>query len=285
MINLVDYYQKHPGQLATCMGQCSAAFQAALENHHHGLTPEACDFYHTIETRDGIYRGDWDLRGHEDEYLGHQVFEGRRVVELGPASGWLSAYMARRAADLVVFDLPFGAGPELVPHPDADMDQVTESGIRSVTRLRNSWWFTKRALGFRATAVYGDIYNPPADIGRFDIAVFGAILLHLSNPFRALEQIAEITSETIVVTDVHSASVAAGMPTAVAFNPTPPPNGHVHWWALSPSVVVHMLALCGFTDAVVTHHTPERMSERPPMFTVVARRRAKLLSGTQRQSI
>lgn len=263
-------------------GQAAPAFQRALAERHAGVAPADCDFYHTIELQDGtVHPGDWDLRGYEEAYLGGVDLAGRRVIEFGPASGWMSAFIAARAAALTVFDLPPGAPPEFVPHPDVDMAATAADAAVSAGRLRRSWWYAKQRLGFDARAVYGDIYRLPGDVGRYDVAFFGAILLHLSSPFRALQQAAAVTDEAIVVSEVDSspklpgydelAGAAAGL---TVFNPTEPPFGMTHWWAVSPAMVAHMLRRLGFPHVAVTRHTPPRMPSRPAMFTVVGRRRA-----------
>ncbi len=262
-------------------GQMTPAFQTALADYHAGVTERDSAFYHTIDFGDGVlHQGAWDLRDHESAYLGDYDVGGKRVLEVGPASGFLSAYLASKCADLVVFDLPFGAAPELVPFSEIDnIDEFAASGQRSMEQLRNSWWLTKRKLGFKASAVYADVYNPPSDLGRFDVTVFGSILLHLSNPFRALQMFAATTDSTIIVTDVLGApstspNVSQNLLGAarMIFAPSPLPNGIVHWWALSPDAVRHMLSKLGFSDCVVTTHSPKRMSSAPPLFTVVARR-------------
>lgn len=256
-------------------GQSHPAFQAALAKHHDGVEAEDCDFYHVVELDDGRrFGGEWDLRGREQACLGEQPLAGRTVIEFGPASGWLSQHIARRAAALTVFDLPFGAAPEIMPFPGIDADACRRSGAADIARLRNSWWFTRRKLGFSATAFYADIYDPPSDLGCFDVAVFGSLLLHLSDPFRALRRAAERTRETIVVTDVVGPQEDVRLPqpglgpdlAALVFGPTLPPIGVVHWWALSSGAVTHMLHRLGFTEATVTRHRDL------PLFTVVASR-------------
>jgi 2-polyprenyl-3-methyl-5-hydroxy-6-metoxy-1,4-benzoquinol methylase len=274
------YFQMRQAPKSRYAGQTGSDFQAALETYHALCEPEACDFYHTIETPSGqIFPGAWDLRGHESTYLGNVDFSGKRVLEVGPASGGLSAYLAKAGADLTVLDLPLGEAPELVPHPSVDRAQNEVSGAASVKRLVNSWWFTKRAMKFKAKAVYADLYSLPSDLGQFDVTIFGSILLHLSNPFRALEEAAARTVETIVVTDVFSAPThgpIAGLmehtPTIALFNPTPPPIGVIHWWALSPTIIERMLRLLGFNEIEVSSHSPVNMLPPPPMFTVVGRR-------------
>jgi hypothetical protein len=56
----------------------------------------ACDFYHCVQLPDGsIVKGQWDLRERVDQYLGNVDFAGKRVIEIGPASGFLSMHMER----------------------------------------------------------------------------------------------------------------------------------------------------------------------------------------------
>src|SRR5437016_11765758 len=50
----------------------------------------------------GIIEGrDWDLRGGVDEYLSKLDFAGQRVLEIGPASGFLTFEMEKRGANVV----------------------------------------------------------------------------------------------------------------------------------------------------------------------------------------
>ncbi len=264
-------------------GQLTPTFQRRLGIWHQQVTEADCDFYHTLALPGGrVIPGAWDLRGSEARYLGFQDFANKRVLEVGPATGWLTSSLARQGADVVVFDLPFGTGPEIMPFQGIDPEAHRQSGTKSVDRLRNSWWYAKGHLNFQAQAVYGDIYHPPSDMGRFDAAVFGAILLHLSNPFRALQAMAAMVDDTIVVTDVFSAPEAVGSgqfskdaPPIALFNATPPPNGLVHWWSLGPSVIARMLDRLGFADITIDCFNIEGMESRPPMFTVVGHRKPR----------
>ena len=54
--------------------------------------------------------GLWDLRQTVDDYLGRIDFAGKRVLEIGPASGFLTIEMERRGADVVAVELPEGIG-------------------------------------------------------------------------------------------------------------------------------------------------------------------------------
>jgi SAM-dependent methyltransferase len=175
--------------------------------------------------------------------------------------------------------LPIGAGPELVPFPQIDMIEAQRSGAHSMSRLRNSWWYMKAQLGYSAKAVYADIYHLPSDIGRFDAAVFGALLLHLSNPFRALQQAAAFIDDAITVTEIDNAPSLPGLrrdmpehPAIAVFNDGPLPSGIVHWWSFGPRAIIKMFERLGFEDVRVDTHIPPGMLGKTSMFTVVGRR-------------
>ena len=58
--------------------------------------------------------GAWDLRGHEPAYLGGVDVAGKRVLELGPATGYLTFYMERMGAEVVSFEAGFDVSIDLL---------------------------------------------------------------------------------------------------------------------------------------------------------------------------
>src|ERR1043166_4945675 len=71
-----------------------------------GVRLEETDFYHRLdlpELEKSNWR--WDLRGREAEYLGNFQFAGKRVLEIGTASGALCFWMEKQGADVVAVDL------------------------------------------------------------------------------------------------------------------------------------------------------------------------------------
>jgi O-methyltransferase len=252
-------------------GQLTDAFQQALAAYHSDVEEDDCDFYHTITLPDGrVMKGAWDLQGHETDYLGGISLAGKSVLEYGPASGFLSRAIVGAGADLTVFDLPIGHGPEIMPFGDITVGEAAISGARSAGRLRNSWWYTKRAFGFDAKAVYGDIFCQPEDMGRYDISIFGAILVHLSNPFQALREAAALTRDTMIITDLVSLPPIPQLPGLMQIGTSNPPIGHVHWWNYSASAFEIMLRRLGFGRQTMTLHSPKAMADKPPMVTIVA---------------
>ena len=262
-------------------GQATGAFQARLRAAH--TTREGdCHFYHTLEFPDGsVVPGAWDFRGTERPYLGFVDFRDLSVLEFGPATGHLGFYMERKGAKVTIFDVGPGMVQDLLPLPEANLDEHRTSGTDFAARVRNSWWYAHAGHGSQAKAVYGDIYDLPRDMERHDVSVFCSILLHLSTPFAALRQAAAVTEKAMVVTETAPPALY-GSPehTLVEFNPGRDPGNLVNWWGLSPGAVVRMLEVLGFPHARVLYsecafhkdHDPEAEMVRRFMFSVVAQR-------------
>ena len=85
-----------------------------------------CYFYHTMELPGrGVIEGrDWDLRGRVDDYLGNVDFAGQRVLEIGPASGFLTFEMEKRGADVISVEVTDEHGWDFVPYPKARLEEV-----------------------------------------------------------------------------------------------------------------------------------------------------------------
>lgn len=67
----------------------------------------------------GVMEGEWDLRHGVDEYLGKVAFAGQRVLEIGPASGFLTFEMEKRGAEVVSVEVTEDHGWDFVPYPDS----------------------------------------------------------------------------------------------------------------------------------------------------------------------
>jgi len=164
---------------------------------------EDCAFYHTIDVPGyGTVSGPWDLRGQVDAYLGGVDLRGKRVLELGTASGFLCVEMEKRGAEVVAYDLSDDYDGELVPFPQYRETSPEPDRRAFVRRMNNAWWLVHRAFQSSARMVYGSVYDVPAGIGEVDVATFGSILLHLCDPYRALASAAQLVRETIIVTDL-----------------------------------------------------------------------------------
>jgi SAM-dependent methyltransferase len=256
-----------------------------------------CHFYHTTDVPGfGRVEGQWDLRGGEEDYLGRVDFGGKRVLEIGPANGFLSFHMERLGASVVSYDLSEEYDWDFVPFARREQRLAPEFKA-NLRKLNNAYWLCHRAFGSKGRVVYGSVYDIPGEIGPVDVTTFGSVLLHLRDPFLALERALRLTTETAVVTDLF------GDPRPHPFDQTPAryvwralrrvrarlagpsmqflPDARTGesngtWWYLSPALVQRFLAVLGFEESVVTYHEQLYLGAGTPlkiqMYTVVARR-------------
>src|ERR1700728_2482032 len=155
------------------LGQLEPAFQAALSKRREGADLTDFVWYHAFELRDGtVLPGVWDLRGHEADYLGGVDLAGKRVLELGPATGALSFYMERMGAEVVSFEAGFDVSIDTLP---VQGDEQPEEPLRvmqeTIDRNHDGWWYLDRTLGSSARFVQGGIYDMPGDLGNFELPV------------------------------------------------------------------------------------------------------------------
>ena len=172
------------------LGQLDPDFQAMQSKVREGADLADLVWYHVIELPDGqVLPGAWDLRGHEDAYLGGVNVAGKRVLELGPATGYLTFYMEQMGAKVVAFEAGFDVSVDVLPFRGReDPEERRRLMQETIGRNHDAWWYLHRTLGSSATFVQGNIYDLPADIGTFDITLVGAILLHLREPWGALSR-------------------------------------------------------------------------------------------------
>jgi len=261
------------------LGQLAPQFQSQLAGRWADVRLEDCSFYHSALLPDGSFiKGPWDLIDNERAYIGGIDLAGRTVLEFGPASGWLTVWMAQQGADVVIIDLGWDLSTDLIPLPGLDLEETRRQQVAFASLVENSWWYLRQAYGHSARAVYAPVYDLPRDLGRYDVSIFGSLLLHLRDPFKALEQAAAVTDDTIVVVD-RLVVPAEDIDRPVLFwNPTEGanPNG---WWLLPPGVITDMLKVLGFPNSTVSYHRqyyePEsapELADEVPFYTVVARR-------------
>jgi hypothetical protein len=248
---------------------------------------EDCFFYHTFDMPGiGPIQGHWDIRQCVDEYLGRFDFRGKRVLDVGTASGFLTFEMEKRGAEVISFDMEDGAQWDVVPHVSIQhkLDEIRKTNSDTHRKLKNAYWFAHRRLGSKARVYYGDIYDLPGGLGQFDVAYFGMILTHLRDPFQALYSASRLVSDTIIITNqMRDTADPVGH-----FLPTPE-NGLPHaWWRFGCGCLTQMLDVLGFkvvskTISKPSLHIPDRGPPSPCTALVAQRYAGSLcLTGSAR---
>jgi hypothetical protein len=178
--------------------------------------------------------------------------------------------------------------------------------------MRKGFWLAHGANHSRAKIVYASVYRVPRVIGEFDIALFGAILLHLRDPFGALAAIAPLIRDRIMITEPEwfaaaplfaflsesvrqgpasvrwmswwarpfvnrllshvTTAVQTGLP-LVYFLPNSRTRENFHsWWHFSPQTLKEFLQVIGFTRTSCIGHTQTYMGRSIRMWTIVGER-------------
>ena len=143
--------------------------------------------------------------------------------------------------------------------------------------------------------VYGTVYTVPKEIGMVDISTFGAILLHVRDPFLALQNALRLTRETVIITDSYEdfrnrfLSVLRLSPELVdrhpillrglrrraemQFVPTPQAPGYADtWWNISPESLRRMITVLGFEKISISYHWQKYGNKKVRLYTLVGHR-------------
>jgi len=216
---------------------------------------EDCLFYHTMDLPGfGVVRGQWDLRGRFDDYISGVPLQGKSVIDIGTATGFLS-FEAEKcgAARVVSFDMADARQQMFIPFKDnlyyRDYESFVKQHAAEVEQWKNAYWLCHRLLKSKAEVFYGDIFRLPPALGQFDVAIVGAVLEHLNDQITAMASIARLTKETmIIVTPVFETEERIARLEPTANNP----DYAFTWWRYSVGAYREILKMLGFSIARIT---------------------------------
>lgn len=248
-----------------------------------GVNIDDCFFYHTMDVPGyGVRPGQWDLRNTIDDYLGRTNFKDKRVLDVGTADGFIGFHVEKCGAESIGYDLSDRDAWDTVPFAQYDYQQSVVASKSLIKKINNAFWLSHQAFSSKAKMVYGTVYNIPREIGAVDISIFGSILLHVRDPFAALQSALAITTDTVIVAELLRGDWLSyvlrrlGLPHMQFlpdYNKIEPRDT---WWYLSPAAIIRMVGALGFEDTRVSYHTQQYGEwgnyARMPYYTVVARR-------------
>ncbi len=257
-----------------------AGFERTAQSPYSAPRPIAsadeCYFYHTMDVPGhGTIQGEWDLRGSVDKYLGNFDFKGKRVLDVGAASGILSFHIEKQGAEVVSFDLSENFDWDIVPFAENDNDATRSERRSHLRKINNGYWLCHKAFGSNARMVNGVVYDIPQTIGPVDVAVFGSILLHLRDPFLALENAARLTKEAIIVSDLSPyGRLGSKYKKSPRFMPKSADPGGINdgWFRLPPLLVQEYLGILGFKQSTLTWNSFKYGERTRLIYTIIAQR-------------
>jgi SAM-dependent methyltransferase len=228
----------------------------------------------------GVIRGTFDFRDTAACYLGNVDFQGKRVLEIGPATGFFTYYMEAQGAEVVSVDLSPDDEWDVVPYAGGGAegweDYIQQKKLNAV-KISNAWWYCHKRLNSKAKRILSPVYDIPQEVGMCDIATVCAVLLHFRDPFLALRNTLRYCSERVIVTDLDNndkwfpkgtedTPLLRFVPRAERCAP------YDEWWRLNPLAVKEFLRVLGFEIESHTFHTHKKLDRTNDFYTIVAKR-------------
>ena len=211
----------------------------------------ALRWYHTIELPGGVVTpGEYDTRRALQRVPCPAELRGRRCLDVGTHDGFWAFEMERRgASEVVAIDLE---DPRRVdfsePVPDLSEDAVAEREGRPL-----AFRCAHRALGSAVTRRDLSVYDLDADdVGLFEFAFIGTLLLHLREPLRALVAIRDVLAPggTLLVNDAISLRMTLRHPRTPVHTLSVLP-GRPFWWVPNARGLGRYLDKSGFESVEV----------------------------------
>lgn len=160
---------------------------------------ESLEWYHTLDLGNGITTpGDYDHRPYLPYYGFPDNLTGKTALDVGAASGFFSFEMERRGAKVTAVDLPTWLAHDFGPcyRPD----KTEEEGA---SYLHSPFLLAKQVLHSSVEKVEMSVYDlDPEKIGLFDLVFCGSMLLHITDPVRALWRLQSVTREVAIIATV-----------------------------------------------------------------------------------
>lgn len=210
-----------------------------------------CHFYHAMDLPGGetIPGTEWDLRGRFDAYVGGVQLAGKRVLDVGTASGFLAFHAEKAGATVTAVDCRDALDRDTIPFAGAarldDPDSWHVAANAELVRLKNSFWYAWHSLGSQVQVAYLPMRELALIEERFDVVIAGALIEHLADPVQSIGAFCRAARETVVLPFTQVAR--SGAMRMRAMNPWRLPPVDYAWWTLSRGLFEAVFANCGFT--------------------------------------
>jgi tRNA (mo5U34)-methyltransferase len=201
------------------------------------------EWYHRIDLGHGIITpGQYDLQPLIEHYGIPQFLDGRSVLDVGPGHGFFAFEFERRGARRVATaELPSWAEHDASP---ILREEFERSPASTDEYHRGAFGFAIEARGSRVERHFCSVYDlSPGSVGTFDLVFCASVLLHLTDPLRALFGIRRVCLDQAIIctaidTHAHVADEARAL-----FVGTP--KGQAFWFP-TMTCIERMLLAAGF---------------------------------------
>lgn len=209
----------------------------------------AVEWYHTFELAPGfVTPGMFDHRPYLDRYGLPEDLTGQRALDVGAMDGYFAFELERRGAEVVALDLN---DPEALDWPrHLRGTGVSREGGGFPLADDSAFSIVSDAVGSSVERVSLNVYDAtPERLGRFDLVFAGSMHVHLRDPVRALEAMADVCAGRLVYADAVSRKLDwVPRLKLVEFTGESP---WMTWWIPTTRAMAAMTRCAGFTDVTV----------------------------------
>jgi tRNA (mo5U34)-methyltransferase len=197
---------------------------------------DAIEWFHRIDLGHGVVTpGPDDSPGKLATLELPERLDGWSVADIGALDGFFSFEAERRGAERVVAF-------------DSYMWQV---------RGRDGFDLARRVLGSDVEPVEAEVVDLSPEHGSFDLTLFLGVLYHMRHPLLALERVASITQNTLVL-ESHVDLLGSRRPAGAFYPGAELMNDPTNWWGLNPPAIEAMLRVVGFSRVRTISVSPLR---------------------------
>ena len=201
---------------------------------------DSLEWYHTIDLGHGVVTpGEYDHRPYLHHYALPTDLSGQTALDVGTSSGFFAFELARRGAQVTAIDLPAWSAHDFGPrYRSPRTDEEAQRYMRQPFEL------ARHALGLPVERREMSVYDlSPQTVGKFDLVFCGSLLLHLTDPLRALWRIRSVTAGLAII------ATALAPPLYEDDAPLALFAGHLDgdtWWLPNRAALEAMVQSAGF---------------------------------------
>jgi tRNA (mo5U34)-methyltransferase len=201
-------------------------------------------WWHQIELPDGSVTPGKDRSAEKLAGLHLPDLTGKTVLDVGAYDGYFSFAAERLGAARVV---------------------ALDSYVWRQPLGKAGFEYVRDVLGSLVEDVEMDVLDiSPERVGEFDVVLFLGVLYHMRHPLLALERVAAVTKQQLVVETLIDMTFLRSP--SVAFYPWDMEGDATNWWGPNRAAVLGMLEMVGFRKAVpypVTRFSAARLRSMP----------------------
>jgi tRNA (mo5U34)-methyltransferase len=186
--------------------------------------PTYINWWHQIELPDGSVTPGADRSAEKLAWLHLPRLEGKTVLDVGAFDGYFSFAAERLGASRVV---------------------AADTYVWRQPGGKDGFEYARNALGSSVEDIEVEVLDiSPETVGHFDVVLFLGVLYHMRHPLLALERMASVTNELLVVETLVDMTFLRSP--AVAFYPWQLFRDDTNWWGPNRAALVGMLRSAGF---------------------------------------